>query len=133
LEQWLDRGCKISYTLVCPDPNSTALLRRLSAKYPLLFSLCLVSATSDKAPSVEAMVEKYKTFHPVLLQTKDGQRVMWIEHYHPLDSALAFNIEFIAPPEAAKDSRFDKFKKDIALIQEACPQEKSPAPLDQAA
>jgi hypothetical protein len=122
LEHWLKIGCKISYTLVCPHNESVTVLRRLSARYPS-FSLYLLSATCDMAPGLEALIDKYRTFHPVLLQTADGERVMWIEHYHPPDSELAFDIEFIAPEQAARDVRFDEFMKDIQFIKQVCPQE----------
>ena len=132
LEEWLNKGCKISYVLVCPHANSASRLQALASRQPS-FALYLMPPSDTLAPALQDTVQKYRTFHPVLLQTKDGRRVMWIEHYHPPDSEMAFNIEFIAPAEAAGDARFDEYKNDIELIQQACAKEKQQASLEHAA
>ena len=70
------------------------------------------------------LAESLRTFHTTLLEnssTKDRaerQRVMWVEAYHPADSKFALGCEFVQPPMANTDERFDLYSKELDQIEE---------------
>lgn len=56
--------------------------------------------------------ENLRTFHPVIVEDSVKRRVMWIEGYHPLgNEEWAYHVQFLLPEDAAKDSRYDKYKE----------------------
>jgi hypothetical protein len=117
LEAWVKRGCTISYVLTNADVRSLGLLRSLHDRYPSKF-LLYAPVLNDSLPSeLCKLAKQYETFHPILLENLDGTRAMWIEHYHPKDSELAFKVEFVAPREARMDNeRFELYKRDFRLF-----------------
>jgi hypothetical protein len=116
LESWIKGGCTICYVLTDAHVRSLNLLRGLHDRYPSKF-LLYAPALNDSLPSdLRELAKRYETFHPVLLENLDGSRAMWIEHYHPKDSELAFKVGFVAPREARTDERFDQYKRDFMLF-----------------
>ncbi|CAN0536339.1 unnamed protein product, partial [Laminaria digitata] len=102
LQAWLDRGAVVHYLLI--DPHSAG-----QEKLKLLVAHPKFHLHSRVAPGESNLMRKYSTFHPLLVEMNNGDRLMWIEHCHPKDSPLAFEVDFVAPSEARHDSRFDVF------------------------
>lgn len=115
LESWLDRGCTIHYILASPPSVTREAFREAAERYPNL-SVYVAKQPSEIAdPQEKNFVEKLQTFHPTLAETPKG-RVMWIEGYHPSNSVLAFNCEFLPPDAANEDRRFDAYRSFLDRI-----------------
>jgi hypothetical protein len=123
LTKWLNRGCEV-HLLVTSDGETKTGLERLSSDHPTLF---LHTNSNNEFP--KHVAQKYKTFHPLLVQNGklvDGkfveiknERAMWIENLHEDDSEIAYSVEFVVSPEVASaqySRRFDEYKHDIDLM-----------------
>jgi hypothetical protein len=113
LKLLLRKNCNIYYLLTNTNPDDEQRFLKLKGELEAgtkgTIQFCF--ATADRVDqSDKALVEKFSTFHPLLVEAND-HRIMWIEGYHPAGSTVAYSCEFVPPPEAQSDPRFDDYKK----------------------
>ena len=111
-----------NYVLTRPKSQSIQALLELTNRYPDRFHLYVFKGKSVDA-SDEAIIQEFETFHPTLLEFADNQRLMWIENYHPSQSMLAFEVDFVSPEDARNDNRFDEWKEQILNLTATCCEE----------
>jgi hypothetical protein len=109
--KWLENGVVVDYLLAAPTDEGVESLSFFASKYPGRFNLTLLSLSAFESDEDKSMVGELATFHPCLLENATtGERAMWIENYHALDSVVATSVEYVAPRDARADSRFDGLK-----------------------
>lgn len=109
LRRWLNRGARINYLLAAPTAEGVALLGQLEEQYPRSFRLFLLSESCFDDPEDQTNVRDLISFHPCLLDNATtGSRALWIENRHPPGSAVARDVEYVAPRDVKNDLRFDK-------------------------
>lgn len=129
LERWLKRGAEIDYLLTSADEVALERYERLVEEYEGDFRLCVIDEDADLDPKLRSLLRDYASSHPTLLEnTGNGTRVMWLEGRHPINSEYAYDIEFLVPPDALHDHRFERIKSEIAsvLSSPACKKRTSP-------
>lgn len=118
LRRWAHKGCDIYYLAIEPTERTRSILAGLSSKLPNFFPLEVVSADSIKDEEDRLLIDRLRTFHPILLSDSAvNSRAMWIEHYHPPKSAVAQWCEFV-PNVSEKDERFQRYEKSLEYVIE---------------
>ena len=78
----------------------------------------MVDSADEVAESNSAsFAKRMRTFHPTLVQNS-GNRLMWIEGNHPAHSTTAYDCEFVPPPVANSDDRFEEYLEMIETVRD---------------
>jgi hypothetical protein len=127
LVEWLDRGATIHVISTIPNRTSKELWEQLGRNHRDFYYHELDRDRAD--PKVAREVARLDTYHPIVLVNRSGPGkpgAMWIERYHPIDSATAYGVQYVAPADIRADTRFEVFLSvyDLLLSDQASrPQE----------
>lgn len=128
LIKWLnENNAKITYFLVEPSESAIKELEKLHTQWKG-FTLCLVRTLDEiEDEDDRKLLESMRTFHTVLLKNEAGDhRMMWIEGCHPPGSKVAYDCEFVPPPIAKNDPRFDIYWKTLKRVEKEFGEERIP-------
>jgi hypothetical protein len=118
LLNWLkDKHATIHIFITIGADSACQEWQSIKDAYPDQFHLYLLRPERAEGPDKDAtksIIEKLHTFHPALLvNPKDSDQypgAMWIENNHPVGSKYAYHVEWVFPPDAAHDPRFEQYK-----------------------
>lgn len=112
LAQWLARGAVIHLIVTIPNDEVATVWHPLKALYPDRLHVHLLDRSRAAGPSAaqtRAKIEQLDTFHAAILLNPPGTAsapgALWIEANHPVGAKHAYHIEFVAPKDAALDTR----------------------------
>jgi hypothetical protein len=111
LREWMRRGATINIIVTLPSQDARNAWRPFEKTFPERFHYYELDRASA-APDLGKEIARLDTYHPVLIVNPDGDAApgaMWIEQYHPVGSAHAYAVQYVAPAEAKTDSRFEMF------------------------
>lgn len=106
LEECLrEERCSITWYVSQPDKKADALLQKLEEKYSKTFNYrCLADPNSIAEQKDKDLLLTLQSFHPTLAWNRQtGDKMMWIEGYHPPKSTDAFNCHYYGPDLLKKD------------------------------
>jgi len=116
LKEALKRGSTVNYILT--DANEADKRKLAQLKNELesgtdgTIQFCFFTRQLPDGDEDRKLRDSLRTFHPVIVEDSTQQRVMWIEGYHPIgNEEWAYHVEFLMPEDAAKDKRYDEYKK----------------------
>lgn len=124
---WLTLGVSITYFLNSPTAETEQYWQRLLERLPTgLRVLILDRALASPADQVE--IDRLERFHPVLAIRGERPLCMWVENDHPPESCVAYNVEYVAPPDMSEFqiARFNRYRR---VITELTNENKKPAHL----
>lgn len=111
IAEWMSIGVRLTVFITASNAKGTEYWSALTERYPCITVLVLDRELASPEDATE--IERLDQFHPVLV-LKDGLPLaMWIENFHPLDSRIAYNVEFIAAEDIVgyQRARFYRFLK----------------------
>jgi hypothetical protein len=117
LDRWIKRGAQISILITMPNDEGATYWKRLSER--LESRLDVWTLDRDRASAEDAAdIHSLDTFHPILVVKNGTPLAMWIESYHPFDSAVAYNVEFIATRDIIdyQRARFDRYLRVLRRL-----------------
>ena len=91
-----DKQCKVIQYVSHGEHESSSFLNDLEEKFPGLFERReLVDPERISKVSDRKLIEALQTFHPTLAWNDyTGEKVMWIERYHPPNSQYAYGCDY---------------------------------------
>lgn len=111
LKDWMRRGATLNILVTLPNDAARKAWRPFEKEFPYQFHYYELDRSTAPA-ELATEIARLDTYHPVLVVNPDGETApgaMWIEQYHPLGSAYAYAVQYVAPPEARTDTRFQTF------------------------
>ena len=108
LREFLSRGCVITQYVVDPTDEADQTFRSLAEEFTgdagdgygrFLYKRLSVPESNDQ--DGRRLVEGLMTFHPTLASNDQGDRMLWIEGYHPPRSTRAVACEYYSPKDLA--------------------------------
>lgn len=106
LEECLrEERCSITWYVSHPEKKAEALLQEFENRYSKTFNYrCLADPNSIADQKDKELLVTLQSFHPTLAwNNKTGDKMMWIEGYHPPESTNAFNCHYYDPDFLKKD------------------------------
>jgi hypothetical protein len=110
LVDWLERGATIHVINTVPNRTAREMWERLGSKHRDFFYHEFDRYRAE--PTLAREIARLDTYHPIVLVNRSGSATpgaMWIERYHPVDSATAYGVQYVAPADIRTDPRFDVF------------------------
>ena len=114
MKGWLRRGATLNIIVTLPNTAAREAWQPLEKEFPNLLHYYELDRASA-SPEMAKEIGRLDTYHPIVLVNSGGEAVpgapgaMWIEQYHPLGSAHAYAVQYVAPAEIRTDSRFEAF------------------------
>jgi len=119
IRQWLSKGATFEYLLLehsaTEDLRST--FRELLSEYPRRMRVYVLEEPA-LTERIKPLLERYYTFHPVLLMDEQP-RALWVEGFHAPDSPYAYHVKFYSPNAIDEFIReeFEEFRRDMETIK----------------
>ena len=105
LREFLKRGCAITQYVVHPTDEADRIFQALAEEFTgdacgrFVYKRLSVPEPNDQ--DGRRLVEGLMTFHPTLASNDHGDRMLWIEGYHPPRSTRAVACEYYSPKDLA--------------------------------
>ena len=122
LVDWLQRGATIHVINTIPNRTAKEMWEQLGRNHR---DFHYHELDRDRAePKVAREIARLDTYHPIVLVNRSGSAkpgAMWIERCHPIDSATAYGVQYVAPADIRTDTRFEVFLSvyDLLLSDQA--------------
>lgn len=121
---WLDLGAHITIIISSPNEEATVYWKNVVERFPSNFRVCLLDRA---AASTEDAIEigRLDTFHPLLVIRESTPLAMWIENFHPPESRVAYNVEFVATKDIVSYQR-ERFDRYFRILQKLTSRDRGP-------
>jgi hypothetical protein len=117
IESWARLGARVIILVTCPNDSATSYWQQFVDRLPSQLKVCIVDR-NQASPEDAADIASLDTFHPLLV-IRNGQPVaMWIENYHPPESRIAYNVEYVATKDIIDEQRerFDRYLRVLRRL-----------------
>jgi len=109
IREWLTKGCCIRYLISKPHDGGIEIIVNLQKDFPDHFQAKEILA-DQSSPNVNIdilnIINALKTFHFVVFSNPSQ---IWIEDFHPANTAEAYDCEYVPPKLANIDSRYGEY------------------------
>ena len=119
--RWTKLGATLNYIVI--EPSSTALKGMDELTYATSGKFIVHEVSHDSCDeSVEVIISELMTLHPTLIELANGDKSMWVEYNHPVDSRFAYDVKFTSTKALIGDelTEFTRYKGLIDKLKEAC-------------
>jgi hypothetical protein len=120
VQEWTDRRVRLTPIIIAPDHEALALWQNLVDRLSSTFRVCVLNP--DLASSEDRkQISRLETFHPVLILRDNKPLCMWVENYHPANTAVANNVQYVAPEDMndIEITRFNRYLKVLRRLTDA--------------
>lgn len=118
LEEWLKKGCEITYLLIKPTERATnALLSLVPSEAAGKLSVYTVSEPSKDSGSAAEFINQWRTFHFGIFEEP---RQLWVEGCHEPGVTVAKDCFFFPKGVADKPGLLDVLKSRFEFVIKTC-------------
>lgn len=113
IKSWIKMGCAVNYLIVEGkskyEKSRLVELGECENDFRLFYP-----RQGDLESDFSKLKDKYMVFHPTILLNQDGSAAIWIEHYHPKQSILAHDVEFVVEEEPNNNRKFIDISNELS-------------------
>ncbi len=116
VSRWLDSDAKVDIYCQAVHPYAHDVLARMVERYPSLTILDYSTVPEDKVDPVRhGSLDTMKHFHFTLF---DNPRQIWLEKYHPFNSDILQDCEWVPEELVVRDPRYYKLADVVRVLKE---------------
>lgn len=100
LQDFLRKGCEVFQYATSPTDEADRVFKKIKGEWPKSFHYRKLAEPSNiKDVDAKRLLVGLATLHPTYAFNDKGEKMLWIERYHPPQSTTANGCEFYGPED----------------------------------
>ena len=132
IESLLENDCSVVQYVSEPTAQADDIFKKMEQKYDKFEYRPLARPSEVKDEEVRHVISTLRTYHPTIAWNEAGEKMLWLERYHPPMATVATGCSYYSPDDLALYSElFSQFQSLLDLVWEhsrAVYQESPPSP-----